>query len=465
MEKLVEVSEKEFLSFFNSVNAGILVHREGKVLYANRYLLDLYKVASLEDVRNEDALRFVSDEFREAFEANFNSIMKGKNIPLFIEKTFDAQGNVLWVEVSVSKVLFKGKVAALSIIRDVTERMKKEEQLSHVYKLDLIKNISALFKKEDVIKSIGMETYEYCKKNEIADYIYIASVRDDKIVIEWSHLEQAEIVRRELPKESSKGVLWYIADSGKKLYLPNVFDFDMEGYRTVRISNFSTENPVSYFGVPIKKANKVRMIVAFLKKGYASFSEIDFSFFEAIASQIEVAAEFDTIVNELRKERKKFRDLAMVDALTGVYTRHFFNEWIQNYYEIVKRKSEYASIVMIDIDHFKKINDVHGHLVGDEVLKAVGKILKENTRKMDLVVRYGGDEFLMIFPQTPQKRTNVILERIQSNLSLLKNEFGFEVTISYGISYLSPEIDYKRALKMSDERMYKMKKGKTQDEK
>jgi diguanylate cyclase (GGDEF)-like protein/PAS domain S-box-containing protein len=461
MENLQEVNKKELLSFFNSINVGIFVHREGKVLYANRYLLDLYKVTSLEDVKNEIVTRrFVSNEFHEAFETNFKSILKGKDVPFFIEKTLDTQGNVLWIEVSMSKVLFNGEPVVLSIIRDVTERIKKEKQLSHVYKLDLIKNIASLFKKEEVIKSIGTETYEYCKKNEIADYIYIASVEDDKIVMEWSHLEHAEIVKRVLPKESDKGVLWYIADTGKKLYLPNVFDFEMDDYKLVRLSNFSTDEPVSYFGVPIKEGNKVKMIVAFLKKGYGSFSELDFTFFEAVASQIEVAAEFDAIMKELKEEREKFKNLAMVDALTGVYTRHFFNEWIRNYYEIVKRKDEYASIVMIDVDNFKKINDIHGHLVGDEVLKTVGKVLKESTRKMDLVVRYGGDEFLMIFPQTPPKRTNIILERIQSKLSLLKEKVGFETTISYGISYLSPEIDYNKALKNADEKMYKMKNAK-----
>ena len=456
-ENLQEVNKREFLSLFDSMNVGIHIHREGKILYANPHILKLYKVKSLEEVKNKSVINFVDTEYHEVFNTNVKSVMKDKLIPPVLEKTKDAQGNTLWVEVNVNKVLFDGQVAILSVVRDVTKMVEKEKILSHVYNLELIKGMAALFKKENVLESIGTKTYEYCKNNGIADYIYIASVKENEIVIEWS--EHIDVTKKVLNKNRDKGVLWYIADTQKELYLPNVFDFEMGDYKRVSLYNGALDTPLSYFGIPIKEGNKVKMIVSFLKKGYGAFSEMDFTFFKALAAQIEVASEFDAIMKELKREREKFRDLAMEDALTGVYTRHFFNEWIRNYYEIIKRKNEYASIVMMDINHFKKINDTYGHLVGDEVLKRVGKILKQSLRKMDLVVRYGGDEFLMVFPQTAAKRVNIILERIQSKISHLKRDFGFEVTLSYGISYISSEIDYKRALKSADEKMYAMKAG------
>ncbi len=454
-----EVNTKEFISFFDSLNVGVLIHKE-KILYANDYLLKLYNVESFEDVRNKDPIDFVFDEYKEAFQINSKAIMEGKSLPPIIEKTHDSQGNDLWVEMVLSNVLFNGEKAILVFIKSVNERVQREEKLSQVYKLELIKDFSVLLKKKNSLKEIGKRTYEYCHENEIADYLYIASVKEDNIFIEWSHLEYAEILHQELPRSQKKGILWYIVDTGKELYLPNAFDFEIGDYKLVHLSSLSREIPVSYFGVPIKEGERVRMVVSFLKKGYGAFSEIDFTFFKVVAAQIEVATQFNVITKELEREREKFRELAMEDALTGVYTRHFFNEWIQNYYEIIRRKNEYASIVMIDVDHFKKINDNYGHLVGDKVLRAVGNVLKSSTRRMDLVVRYGGDEFLMVFPQTTQKRVDEILKRIQSKLSSLKKEFGFEISLSYGIAYISPEKDYKQALQSADEKMYEMKNSK-----
>ncbi len=459
MDNLFETNKEDFLTFFDTLKIGVLIHRE-KILYANEHLLKLYGLTSLEEARKKLTSDFVSSEYQEMHRSNLNAIMNGKNLPHFVEKTFDVYGNVKWIEGVTTKVLFNGEEAMLVFLTDVTERVENEKRLSQIYRLDLIRGIAELMRKENSVGSIGKEAYEYCKEHGIADYMYIATVRDDVIEIESAFLKDAAIVKKELQRNKDKGVLWYVVENGRELYLPNVFDFDVEGYKLVRISSLSTNVPFSYFAIPIKREEKVEMVVVFLKNGYDSFSEVDFTFFNAITSQIEIAIEFNKIMNELKKEREKFRNLAMDDALTGVYTRHFFNEWMENYYEIVKRKNEYASLVMIDIDHFKKINDTYGHLTGDEVLKSVGKILKESVRKMDLVVRYGGDEFLVIFPQTPQKKVELIMERINAKIARLKKGFGFNITISYGSAYISPEIDYRKALKVADEKMYEMKNEK-----
>ncbi len=455
MGKLFEMNKPELLEFFNSLKIGIIIHKK-KILYLNDYLLKLYKLESLEDAKKRLTTDFVSNKYTEMHISNLKAVLKGKALPNFVEKTIDTQGNVKWIEGITTKVLFDGEEAVLAFVNDVTREMENEIRLSQIHRLDLVKRIVELMKKENSIGTIGKEAYDYCKEHNIADYMYIATVHGDVIKIESAFLKGATIVKKELRRKENKGVLWYVVEKGKELYLPNIFDFDMEGYKLFRISNLPANAPFSYFAVPIKHG-KVEAVVAFLKKGYDAFSEVDFTFFNAITSQIEISMKFNEIMNELKKEREKFRDLAMTDALTGVYTRHFFNEWMENYYEIMKRKGEYATMVMIDVDHFKKINDTYGHLVGDEVLRKVGKFLKESVRKMDLVVRYGGDEFLVIFPQTSQKRIAPIMERFAAKLSKIKNALGFDVTVSYGSAYVSPEVDYRRALKAADKKMYEMK--------
>jgi hypothetical protein len=101
-----------------------------------------------------------------------------------------------------------------------------------------------------------------------------------------------------------------------------------------------------------------------------------------------------------KKLRKKLEFLAAYDELTGFYNYRFTIELLKKELERSKRSKKDITVAIIDIDHFKNINDTYGHLVGNDALKIFSKIVKENLREMDLAGRYGGDEFILIFPET-----------------------------------------------------------------
>lgn len=103
----------------------------------------------------------------------------------------------------------------------------------------------------------------------------------------------------------------------------------------------------------------------------------------------------ENLTNEIQIEKEKFKMLAEHDSLTGLYTRNYFNEWIAQMSKNVKNTTKDVLIIM-DIDDFKKINDRYGHIHGDEVLQFVGKKMRETFRENDLLVRFGGDEFLIV---------------------------------------------------------------------
>ncbi|MEC7181862.1 MAG: GGDEF domain-containing protein, partial [Bdellovibrionota bacterium] len=133
-----------------------------------------------------------------------------------------------------------------------------------------------------------------------------------------------------------------------------------------------------------------------------------------------------------------------------------------------KGKSE-VSLILIDIDNFKKINDTYGHQIGDEVLKILGKILKDDTRKGDEPARYGGEEFAVILPDTPIDQGVLVSERIREHVEKEtfhdKENRPFNVTISLGISsFIHSENKTEKALiSESDQALYKAKSsGKNQ---
>ncbi|WP_457621433.1 diguanylate cyclase [Persephonella sp.] len=137
---------------------------------------------------------------------------------------------------------------------------------------------------------------------------------------------------------------------------------------------------------------------------------------------------------------KKVAGMGLLDPLTGLNNR--------NYYELLKQK--YAdkllnlSVIMADIDDFKRINDRYGHLVGDKILSLVGKNLKRDLRAYDEVIRWGGEEFLVLLPRTTIKRAIAIAKRLKNRISSIKlDEFPeIKVSISMGISHYEGEGKY-----------------------
>jgi len=165
---------------------------------------------------------------------------------------------------------------------------------------------------------------------------------------------------------------------------------------------------------------------------------------------------------ELEKSEKKLQQLSITDPLTGVYNRRYLYDFLKREFERAKRYNLPLSCMMVDIDHFKNLNDTYGHRAGDLVLKKLTTFLKENLRKIDLVARYGGEEFVIVLPETLEKKTLVSAERIRKGVEGMKialNSEKIRITVSIGVANLTQkEKDEEALIRKADKALYRAKK-------
>lgn len=160
----------------------------------------------------------------------------------------------------------------------------------------------------------------------------------------------------------------------------------------------------------------------------------------------------------------RLKKLSQMDELTNLCNRRFYQHCIKNEIKRAQRYKYNIGAMLLDLDHFKRVNDLYGHLVGDEVLKIVANILMENTRNSDIVCRYGGEEFLIFIPEVEPADLFIIAEKIRKKVERIKfksENDTFSVTLSIGLSYMTPEEDYDEKLltKLADKALYKAKRS------
>jgi diguanylate cyclase (GGDEF)-like protein len=184
------------------------------------------------------------------------------------------------------------------------------------------------------------------------------------------------------------------------------------------------------------------------KKDGKEFTEEDVEMLKAVADQAAVAV-----------NKAQLWDMAVTDSLTGLYVRRYFIVKLQEEIHRAERYNKPLSVVMVDLDRFKKINDTYGHDAGDRALKTISQFFQKNIRDIDAIGRYGGEEFVMLIPDADKKAAFCLAERLRKELAKVKLEDLPPITISLGIAtYPSDGTDIDELIKKADAAMYEAKR-------
>jgi two-component system, cell cycle response regulator len=183
-----------------------------------------------------------------------------------------------------------------------------------------------------------------------------------------------------------------------------------------------------------------------------------------LVARVKVQLKIKTLQDELKKANKLLKRLTNIDHLTNLYNRRYLTEVLESEFLRARRNKEFLSLVMIDIDYFKKVNDTYGHQNGDKVLVAVASLAQQQLRAYDSAARYGGEEFVLLIPEASLEGAVMVAERLRQ--TVLEHSFpapmeDLTVTISAGVAtYPSPQVDNVDALfRRADEALYLAKQN------
>ncbi|MCA0312557.1 MAG: diguanylate cyclase [Candidatus Melainabacteria bacterium] len=215
-------------------------------------------------------------------------------------------------------------------------------------------------------------------------------------------------------------------------------------------------NILSLFYVPVHYSEKLLgLLVGFKGEVPANWNRVNEAFMKSVADQVASGVTNARLYARVQRQ-------ATTDGLTSLFNHRTGQEKLTEQLRMAERYQRHLSVLMVDVDHFKSINDNYGHPVGDTVLKAVAKLIKSNCRDVDIPIRYGGEEFMLVLPEVSREGAHVVAERIRRSLSqevIHHESFSLSVTASLGISTFPDDaIEQHVLLDMADKALYMSKR-------
>lgn len=401
-------------------------------------------------------------------------LAKSENRNFFIFRHRLGDGSVRTVEVHTTPISYRGQGALLSIIHDISADLLRQEELSH-YKNRLEEMVD--------IKSAQLSAaYQARNKWMLALVITLGLSLIAVFVlflernVAHRRLRLSEQRLREIIFGTNVGTWEWNVQTGEVIY--NERWAEIVGYSLEELQplSFETWEKLAHPDDLKQSAAKLETVFSGEKKSYdceIRMNHKDGSWIWVLDRGRVVEWTKDgkplrmsgthTDITQLKRTEEKVRHLAMTDYLTGLSNRAHFSECLEENITIADRENSKFALMMLDLNTFKPVNDSHGHLVGDELLRSVAETLKSCTRDGDIVTRIGGDEFAVIVSDyCGEEDVLACTRRIYREISKPTTVQGYQIqiSVSIGVSLYPDDADTAPGLiKAADQAMYEAKKS------
>lgn len=443
--------------------------------------------------KREDVLRSLSNYFRrKKIKAIFVSDRKE------LKETIRAQNAAacLLIDIDLAKEINLRKLAIPSIAMvsgstrrglDMVSRLNLDDYIffpPDIKKLDY--KLNRIIRKTKIVESLRMETDDLQTLIDLNQLL--TSTLDPQEILYLIVKKISEIIpvtRCSIIRIDSETRYGYVVSTFEDPNLRNI-RLDLRKYPEIKKALISkspvvitdiTSDPImervrdiifplgirSIMVIPIVFREEVigTLFIKTSRKGY-SFCRREIKLCQAIANSSANALYNAFIFEKIEDEKTRLERLAITDYLTGLYNIRYFYHRLDEEFSRARRYNFPLSCLMIDLDHFKDINDRYGHRAGDSVLREVARLMKSHTRKSDVLARYGGEEFIMLLPETHEKGAIAKAEQLRSSISKLRFKSltnGRAVTVSIGVATY-PDVtvnDTDDLITYADNALYKAK--------
>jgi diguanylate cyclase (GGDEF)-like protein len=249
-----------------------------------------------------------------------------------------------------------------------------------------------------------------------------------------------------------EGIAGWVARHGESLIVPDVYNDPRFAKRIDEMTKWKTRSIIC---VPLQSKHRVLGVIQLINCAMESFGEQEMFFLHALCDYAAIAIDNARAV-------EKIQELTITDDCTGLYNaRHLYKTLEAEVYRSARFGYEF-SVIFLDLDHFKNVNDTYGHLVGSKLLQEIGFKIKSQLRLIDYAFRYGGDEFVILLPQTDKHSALVVAKRIQDMMRktvfLAEDGLNLHVRCSMGLAtYPEDAKSSHEIIRQADEMMYMVK--------
>jgi diguanylate cyclase (GGDEF)-like protein/PAS domain S-box-containing protein len=453
-------TEQNYNEFFDNIIAGILVlDLSHRIVYANA------SVSVTLGISTNELLNKTLDELTPSkWHLNDNNAFQ-EALASGVSGTYQKEliaNNSLTVPVESKFILYRKEqkpIGFWTVIQDISSRKKSEEVLN-ILEAHLTQEKNKL----EQVLNIGPKISSILDINHLIDFVIQESTR----ILEADRCSIMLVDDRtqQLSIRGAKGLDHTIIRRTRLHLGDRIAGTVAQNRESILVNNIETEprfhqknrtvyTSKSFMCAPIEIHGKMIGVVNITDKrpsltGNTEFNEVDLKILTMIVRQAAIAIENANYYRNLEY-------LATSDSLTGVFNHRYFIRALDQEIQRVRRYPGALSLAMFDIDDFKSYNDAHGHLEGDNLLQQVSRLLRKESRIVDIPCRYAGDQFALIMPETTTEQALVVAEKIRNGIKNLT--LKQPVTLSVGIAQYATPMDRRDLTLKTDQALYRAKRS------
>jgi diguanylate cyclase (GGDEF)-like protein len=327
------------------------------------------------------------------------------------------------------------------------EQNRQSQELTIFH--DVAKALTSSLDLDSILQTIMEKMAEYFRP----DTWSLLMVDDERDELYFAiAVGSASEALKNLRLKVGEGIAGYVAKNGERLIVPDVMTDPRFAKRIDEMTKWETRSIVCF---PVRSRLRVLGVIQLVNVDMEHFGDQEIFFLQSLCDYAAIAIENARAV-------EKIQELTITDDCTGLYNaRHLYKTLETEVYRSSRFGYEFT-VVFIDLDHFKQVNDTHGHLIGSKLLSEIGYLIKAQLRLIDFAFRYGGDEFVVLLPQTGKDQALVVAKRLRDSLrtSMFCREEGLDLNVRASMGVATYPHDAKTPhdiIRQADEMMYLVK--------